>query len=122
MNYEELSDYDVNEAVAKKLGVVDKDFKVDNSWTWKEGNVAIYRDHHTRDLFKDYCNSPSDAWPIIVKYGISIWQACSASDNSGLWNASIGDVLSPKVEWTERPLRAAMLCFVKMKDMELNDD
>ncbi|AOQ26670.1 hypothetical protein [Vibrio phage 2E1] len=64
-----------------------------------------------REQIIDVCNNPSDAWPIIVENGISIdfW--------GDSWGADIqldGEVAFEHLD--KNPLRAAMICFLKMKD------
>ncbi len=67
---------------------------------------------------KDYCNNPSDAWPIISRNLIG-----TSPDEDGVTCHFYGD-------WTARafcsqiccthknPLRAAMIVFLMMKDVE----
>ncbi|MEG3135563.1 phage protein NinX family protein [Rouxiella sp. T17] len=62
---------------------------------------------------KDYCNNPSDAWPIICANKINLnfkemaeskeWLA-HISGHEGQWQASCA-----------KPLRAAMICFLLSK-------
>ncbi|EIC85398.1 phage protein NinX family protein [Serratia sp. M24T3] len=62
---------------------------------------------------KDYCNNPSDAWPIICANKINLnfnelpdsksWCAHISSEE-GKWQAS-----------SAKPLRAAMICFLLSK-------
>lgn len=66
----------------------------------------------------DPCNNPEDAWPIIVENGITLafqdgnWWA----DNLAYWidgvEWSIGGIIDKK------PLRAAMIVFLMMKESE----
>ena len=58
----------------------------------------------------DYCNNPSDAWPIILENKISI-----IAPENGIkgWEALSLDCLS---EHEVNPLRAAMIVFLMMKD------
>jgi len=62
---------------------------------------------------KDYCNNPSDAWPIICANKISL----NATEMPGTtqWSAQIQ---SEQGQWyadSHRPLRAAMICFLLSK-------
>jgi len=62
---------------------------------------------------KDYCNNPSDAWPIICANKISL-NACEIPGKTQ-WSAQI---LSEQGQWyadSPRPLRAAMICFLLSK-------
>lgn len=101
--YEEMSDLDINKMVAAKLGI---NFPVKPKEPYCSG---------------DYCNNPSDAWPIIVSnkiciqwyedgHGIYASASMATSDESN--NSFISD--------DENPLRAAMICFLKIKE-QTND-
>ncbi|MFZ4832849.1 phage protein NinX family protein [Rouxiella sp. Mn2063] len=62
---------------------------------------------------KDYCNNPSDAWPIICANKISL----QYNDQQEIqqWSAQID---GPEGQWhanSTRPLRAAMVCFLLSK-------
>jgi len=62
---------------------------------------------------KDYCNNPSDAWPIICANKISLNFNEMKSDKA--WSAQI---TIPQGQWqadSVRPLRAAMICFLLSK-------
>ena len=62
---------------------------------------------------KDYCNNPSDAWPIIVANKIWI-QPDMVGD--GLWHCmDCNDDIHAK---DMNPLRAAMIVYLMMKDEE----
>ena len=107
MNYEEMSDFEINKAVALALGIrLEHDSEYhdhplvdsNNSYImWYEGKT--YRT-------ADYCNRPSDAWPIIIDNTITIlpdgdeWAASS----SGGWQSG------------GNPLRNAMIVFLQMQE------
>jgi hypothetical protein len=62
---------------------------------------------------KDYCNNPSDAWPIICANKISLNVTQQPGDTR--WSAQIQ---SEQGHWhadSHRPLRAAMVCFLLSK-------
>lgn len=65
----------------------------------------------------DPCNNIADAWPIIVKNGISI-----VTDSGVLWHADADAYWVDGVEWQingewhKNPLRAAMIVFLKMQE------
>lgn len=93
MNYEEMSDGAINLEVHYLANDIPK--------------------HHAVIMTKDYCNNPSDAWPIITENEMKIDPRRS----------------SPKLDWmvsrddqiyavSKNPLRAAMICFLKIKDAE----
>ena len=61
---------------------------------------------------KDYCNNPSDAWPIIVANRINVY----ASDGPDFmpWMAGCGGMVASN----RNPIRAAMIVYLMMKDEE----
>ena len=105
MNYETASDFEINKAVAEALGL-----KSDSIRNLNESNIAVYpKDRPLHWENADYCNKPSDAWPIIVENGISL----DAPILDQGWLA--------RTDWHCRSihdngLRAAMIVFLKMKD------
>lgn len=118
-DYATLTDFEINKAVAENLpythvigdgkypSISDDAVYVERK-AWKYGN--------TEECGVDYCNNPSDAWPIIVENRIDI-----ALDSDGTTTAShycyaIGDFLG----WynCENPLKAAMICYLMIKDAE----
>ena len=84
MNYEEMSDFEINKAVSILRG----------------------------SCF-DYCNSPSDAWPIIVENRISIVDLSTVATG---WKAQAMYLDDKPYAVNPNPLRAAMIVFLKMKD------
>ena len=126
MNYEEMSDFEINKLVAKANGKkVPSESEIKSSpYLSKDGdtlhslNCDGARVQDT--IIHDYCNNPNDAFPIILDNGISImayedgvyWQAMSPFD-SPLMEKSTSFFFGGK-----NPLRAAMICFLKMKGEE----
>lgn len=101
MNYEDMSYMQINKRVARALNL---------DWNAVASDGLII---DGRSLSVNYCNNPSDAWPIIVENGISIdfW--------GDSWGADIqldGEVAFEHLD--KNPLLAAMICFLKMKDAE----
>ncbi len=116
-NYEEMSDFEINKLVTEQV-----------AWT-EPGCTAVTFENHCfwanatgmrAYPIEDYCNDVSAAWPIIAEHGISLNKFCKADFN---WTV---DVEHPNptayyntIEVTHKePLRAAMICFLKMKDAE----
>jgi len=68
----------------------------------------------------DYCNNPSDAWPIIFQNDIMLNPSCADS----LWKAEQGLRVKPSgfysvaTAYDTNPLRAAMIVYLMMKDEE----
>ena len=124
MNYEDMSDHEINMAVTC----------IENNcqgWATTASNTGFYHCGVDGGGFYevecvDYCNSPSDAWPIIVEnkisisHSIALYRADALVYNSKFDNgfkifkqdSQLGDTSS------RGALRAAMICFLKMKDAE----
>ena len=105
-DYASMSDFEINKAVAMAL--------LDKSANPSARYVAI----------GDYCNSPADAWPIMMANNIGIEKdfdlccgECGSYYDTGLWIASAAD---RDLEVKHRSaLRAAMIVFMMMKEGEL---
>lgn len=68
---------------------------------------------------KDYCNNPSDAWPIIFSSRTMLNPYCADE----LWKAEVpcgfdGFFKEYATCYHRNPLRAAMIVFLMMKDEE----
>lgn len=67
----------------------------------------------------DYCNNPSDAWPIIISNGISL-----VRHGHGVWCADAKAYWVDGDEWQiggeshSNPLRAAMIVYLQMKEVK----
>lgn len=99
--YHDKSDFEINKAVAEcKYGI---------GCTGKTqgGDVIVFTDSFTAVF--DPCNNPADAMPIIIENGISMIK------RSGGWICCHG---AAGVIEHENLYRAAMICFLMMKDVE----
>jgi hypothetical protein len=119
MNYDEMSDFEINKAVAKLKYNHPSDPEYFKFYRLNNGSVVQVNAYKMWPQDLDFCNNPSDAWPIIVSnniciqwyddcHGIYASASMATSDESN--NSFISD--------DENPLRAAMICFLKMKDAE----
>ena len=101
MNYNELTDFEINKLVAIKwLPERQHDFiKEKND---RHEGMQVF---HLGEVY-DPCNNPSDAWPIILENEISI------IPNGGNWAAT------NSIAWhdCDNPLRAAMIVYLMMGD------
>ena len=97
MNYEEMSDFEINKAVSSKFRKV---------WTWKG---KVYLSMTSTKPF-DPCNNPNDAFPIIFENKIST----SPTGDSWICGSSVFGTQTID----KNPLRSAMICFLKMRDAE----
>lgn len=99
MNYEAMSDDEINHEVAKH--------SFDEEW--------LERHYGKEWMIPDYCNDVDDAWLVILEHGISLCKPNSYRDEwSCFCRDSIGFVSN--IVYHERPLRAAMIVFLMMKD------
>ncbi len=119
MDYESMSDFDVNKAVAEALG-----YKTFPRFSYygefmenHPNSVWFQRPHQQHREHKDYCNNPSDAWPVIVENKISM-----------SWSGSYWCVLPPfsfnhvcgmqTLDGEDGPLRCAMIVYLKMMEQK----
>ena len=102
MDYDTASDFDINKAVAEALGIL-------------KDNVDIVGCGDSLELFDfdgsffiNYCNNPSDAWPIIE----SIWWHLIEGDYVGItdWEKEM------RADDDSDKLRAAMIVYLKMME------
>jgi hypothetical protein len=105
-NYEEMSDFEINKAVAIIAGVT---FNDDGEPVrFVECDTGAYADFNEIEF--DPCNNPSDAWPIIVDNKISLTCHHSRGEWSAVFNAE------NICFHANNPLRAAMIVFLKMNE------
>ncbi|MGJ3349460.1 phage protein NinX family protein [Morganella sp. Je.2.23] len=102
--YRDKSDFEINKAVAIALGAyeVATDIFIDK-------NRRYEFDKPKSQFFFDPCNNPADAMPIIIENGISMIKS------SGGWICCHG---AAGVIEHENLYRAAMICFLMIKDAE----
>ncbi|HHH1980872.1 TPA: phage protein NinX family protein [Yersinia enterocolitica] len=129
-DYSAMSNLEINKAVAESLGnhsvALPFDCLSGDSVEWeiteahslsREGMLMA----RARRIRKDFCNKPSDAWPIITKHKISLnfspsedWMASSGGYfKEGEWELDL--VPSSYYDHTN-PLRAAMIVYLMMKE------
>ena len=73
------------------------------------------------DSIVDYCSNPSDAWPIMAENGIATIPTGRLTVWCAIHNPQIdrnNQIHANILEYGKNPLRAAMICFLKMKDVE----
>lgn len=108
MNYEEMSDNEINEQVADLMGGYAGNVHC------RETKVKV-KDAATNGMFYmevDYCNNPSDAWPIILANRINVY--ASEGPDFMPWMAGCGGVMVSN----KNPLRAAMIVFLMMQEQD----
>lgn len=114
--YRDKSDFEINKAVAEcKYGI---------GCTGKTqgGDVIVFTDSFTAVF--DPCNNPADAMPIVIENRITVAHDILNDE----WCAHVGSVMD-KCDWdyvkepkiyahSDNYYRAAMICFLMMKDAE----
>lgn len=108
-NYSEMSDFDINELVAKAIGISHEtypDFSPE-PYVWSEDSKAEFNP----------CNNQSDAWPIILNNRISMVWDCAEDSSAEWWNA-VAQFDECSIQYQSNPLRAAMIVYLMMKDNE----
>lgn len=116
MNYAEMTDFEINKAVAIARGYAEEN--CDFGWTGKP-DVGVEWNEQTGYPTKsfNYCNSWADAGPIIESKGISI-----VKFEGDHWIADGKAYWVDGVEWNiggvgnKKPLRAAMIIFLMMQE------
>lgn len=132
MNYESMSDFEINKAaflLAAKLGLLYFEDVMQNKNP--DSDAVMYGDGANWYAWNG-CNSPSDAWPIIIENNIGVY-AKSDSDYeigmcnfTGCWCANGINSVDGEFGMTvdafefvdENPLRAAMIVFLMMNESE----
>ncbi|AKM48226.1 hypothetical protein Edno5_0038 [Edwardsiella phage Edno5] len=104
MNYAEMSDAEIAEAVIKTIELDLGEYWLPSATG--HGVVIINDDDETVRTFNP-CKSPTDMWPLIVEGNI----ATLPYDRNGLWMAAGGGC---RYHHTN-PLRAAAIVYLMMK-------
>jgi len=105
MDYESLSDFEINKLVAEALGFAPKE------WAGRDDVVLIKEMGFA--MLKDYCNSPSDAWPIITESRMSMEYECDVKG----WYLEVESADGRCFfAYNHNPLRAGMIVYLKMQE------
>lgn len=119
MNYSGLSDFEINKLVAEALG----ESVTDNqsaSLKVKSSSVLISSICGV-SCELNYCNNPSDAWPVIIENKISLTYEMNEWVASTGFSVDINGIAHcRRWEMNKNPLRAAMIAFLMIKDVEKN--
>lgn len=115
MNYENMSDFEINGYVSMHM----------HGFSWIEfvdgcvSSVKLGNEGSPGFAMVevcDYCSNPSDAWPIIFDNEISM---CKPRKSDYVWNCFNRNCDVSVVEnltYHQNPLRAAMIVFLKMQE------
>lgn len=128
-DYSAMSDFEINKAVAESLGNRNVQLPAEyisgsvvsymvsgmvgrGSYLNQDGQIEV----KAREVRKDFCNNPADAWPIIVANKISIL----IDETVDYWSSALvhdfcdADAFSHGTS-DNNPLRAAMIVFLMME-------
>ena len=108
MNYNELTDFEINKLVAERLGLNCAKLPTGRNDNW----LIIINDKANTFKNVDYCKNPSDAWPIILENNISVVNYCGGKND---WYAVNHD-FDIESNTTDKPLRAAMIVYLMMEE------
>ena len=100
-DYSKMSDLEINIMVSKSL----------------YGELSNWHKGELNEGVTDYCNNPSDAWPIIYGELISL-SATETSEGNHRWFAFSREREGYKQVACGNPLRAAMIVYLMMKESE----
>ncbi|MCP4254888.1 MAG: DUF2591 domain-containing protein [Candidatus Scalindua sp.] len=118
MNYNELTDFEINKLVAEKL---DKAGLLPYIVTFNDSNEVVYlcEKDSLSSIYPiahfDPCNNPSDAWPIILDSEITLYAPRHLTHKDS-WGAQYYVVNSPKIIRDKNPLRAAMIVYLMLSE------
>ena len=125
-NYETMSDFEINRAVACRLDGNDLDifgrpmFASDCYFSVpSESSVEWHQFGCDESKLFDPCNNPSDAWPIIFSSRTMLNPYCTDE----LWKAEVpcgfdGFVKEYATCYHRNPLRAAMIVFLMRQEQK----
>ena len=100
----EMTDFEINRLVARKLGIGLGLRKVRG----EESAVRL-----KNGIVKDYCNNIADAWPIIESNLIGIeWDCETECDTPTSWCNAFSLLTKHAVMHQSNAARAAMICFL----------
>jgi hypothetical protein len=117
MNYSEMTDFEINCAVATSLG---REFFYNSPGEPGKRRKSFVIDDVCRDVYEsgawssdvfDPCKSWADAGPIIEKENISLTCHQSRDEWAAIFNRHC-------MSANQNPLRAAMECFLMIKERE----
>lgn len=111
-DYSQVPDYEINARVGESLGMTAHFIEHDGRVKFRDVKGRIQGT-------KDYCNNPADAWPIIHDSLISISFDSDGYDTpQSAWCKATAPTGEEYYGDDKKPLRAAMIVFLMMKDAE----
>jgi hypothetical protein len=127
MNYESMSDFEINLEVARWIGVVIND---NQDAALKSKPSSVLCNDIISSLEYNFCNNHADMWPIIFASNISIiniknttqWFACSDVEFENICmspdgnDSGISSMYAKNECYCTNPLRAAAIVFLMMQE------
>ncbi|EMH1212385.1 DUF2591 domain-containing protein [Morganella morganii] len=112
--YRDKSDFEINKAVAEKTG---KPFSLNGEIIFVKAGVPSGIVPYS--VIFDPCNNPADAMPIIIENKICMaYDVFAEERDGGNWVAQPAYGFSDERVRGDNYYRAAMICFLMMKDAE----
>ncbi|HDU8566410.1 DUF2591 family protein [Morganella morganii] len=123
--YSDKSDYEINKLIARLNDGIHIDDEITDIDCYIQSQSSpssvLSCNGHISYLIYDFCNNPSDAMPIIIENGISLF----APGLSDMWTAEYVDYETDREYGVynyeainKNPYRAAMEVFLMMKEAE----
>ncbi|MEM8049896.1 DUF2591 family protein, partial [Morganella morganii] len=123
--YRDKSDFEINKLIARLNDGIHIDDEITDIDCYIQSQSSpssvLSCNGHISYLIYDFCNNPSDAMPIIIENGISLF----APGLSDMWTAEYVDYETDREYGVynyeainKNPYRAAMEVFLMMKEAE----
>ena len=112
-DYSKMSDFEINKLIAVELAP--NGYIGINESQRSDSEVVVKTENGegcTKNSYADYCNNPSDAWPVITANRINVY--ASEGPDFMPWMAGCGGFMASN----KKPLRAAMIVFLMMQEQE----
>jgi hypothetical protein len=109
MNYESMSDANINSAMTEIIYGL-------SEWNYDELSKSFIHEDGTVIPSEDYCNNPADMWPIIVANKIETGWYCGDKWRAVIDNQFKAGDFKSIAYCHDNPLRAAAIVFLMMQD------
>lgn len=127
MNYNNMSDFEINLIVHCVLNPSINPvgaYEIEGATSPCDHYVSDIHSHYSHNYLPRYCSCPSQAHPVIFNNDIEISIGRHGGFKTGQyvakgdWEREENNNYANVTAFHENPLRAAMICFLKMKDAE----
>ncbi|EQB7287984.1 phage protein NinX family protein [Morganella morganii] len=120
--YRDKSDFEINKAVAERVDIIQYLYLAEflGEVIWDVTSNDNYNGFISKKgLAFDPCNNPADAMPIIIENKICMaYDVFAEEHDGGNWVAQPAYGFSDERVRSDNYYRAAMICFLMMKDAE----